>query len=81
MPAEFHSLPQAKKFYAPLQPGDMADETAGPRDTGSSIYDNNSPPGACAFVRGGVMRERPPASCANQFANLCGPPPSAGAER
>lgn len=82
MPSKFDSLPQAKKFHAPLQPGDTEDRTVGCRHTCPSICRNNRLPGACAFVREDGMCERPPKSWVKQFANLSGAPPSeGGAER
>ena len=70
MASDFDLLPQAKKFHAPLQPGDTDERTVGCRHTSPDICRNNGLHSACAFVRSDGMCEQPPRSWAKQFRKL-----------
>ena len=70
MASDFDSLPQAKKFHAPLQQGDTTQRTVGCRHTSPDICGNNGLHDVCAFVRHDCMCKRPPRSWAKQFRKL-----------
>lgn len=66
----FDELPQAEKFHAPLQPGDLATETFGCRHTNPDICRKNGMPSICAFVREDDRCYAPPASWPKQYKAL-----------
>lgn len=66
----FESLPQAKKFHAPLRDGDTESQTVGCRHTAPKICRNNGLHGVCAFIRADGICERPPRSWKKQFKKL-----------
>jgi hypothetical protein len=66
----FARLPQARKFHAPLLPGDSATETFGCRHTNPEICRKNGMLDICAFVRSDGRCYAPPASWPKKYQAL-----------
>lgn len=66
----FDELPQAKRFHAPLNPGDTETTTVGCRHTNPEICRKNWLRQVCAFAREDCMCLAPPASWPKQFVRL-----------
>ncbi len=69
---DWDSIPQVRRFHAPLQRGDGFDVTNGCRHTQPAICGKNDMPDVCAFVRPDGMCHAPPLSWKKQFVKLEG---------
>ena len=64
------SLPQSRRFHAPLEPTDSATQTVGCRHTNPDICAKNGMPSVCALVRSDGLCLAPPLSWPKQYQKL-----------